>query len=162
MKINKHISPATSYYSNGRMNYSPSAVWYESDLYNVDFDGVNVVAKMIGKTQDSMREVYCKIGGLNISTHLSKQQIDIEIAEIQARILLGLQQFSVPSEANIAVGRRMWKREINNSLDEAIETLLCCRRFSAREKRYFAKKLVESNTISPRQLLNFMDKLMLY
>jgi hypothetical protein len=154
--------PASKYYANGRMHYTESSTWYETDLYTVNFDGVNVKAKRRGITSDDMTEYYYQIGGdFSIKKiGLTREEVDSEILAMENRILNKLDDSMIPSEENLSIARKIWKRELADCTEEAITTIMTCGRFCPKERRYFAKKLIESNIITVRQLVNYTNELM--
>ena len=161
MEILTVIKPANSYYAMGRMRYEQSVTWYETKTYNVFVDGVICNAKKTGITKDNMTELFYKVGGNDsFKIGLSISEVKEKISEIEKRIVAKINDNSVPTDENIKIGRRIWAREIKDGLEEALETLMTCGRYSPSERRFFAKKLIENNIISLRMLVNYTNSLM--
>ena len=161
MEILTVIKPANSYYAMGHMHHEPSATWYETKTYNVVVDGVICDAKKTGITKENMTELFYKVGGNDsFKIGLSISEVKEKISEIEKRIVVKINEHSVPTDENIKIGRRIWAREIKDSLEEALATLMTCRRYSPLERRFFAKKLIENKVISLRMLVNYTNSLM--
>jgi hypothetical protein len=163
MNISQFIKPASKYWSNGRYHFENESIWYETDFYNVNFNGVNVKAKKVGKSTDTMIELYYSIGGDFSSSKygLTREEVELKIIERESIILNGISDFITPSEDNILVGHKIWERELKDSLEDALCTLLTCGRYNPKEKRFFAKSLIDKKIITTRHLINFTHSLMI-
>lgn len=162
MEILQCTIPASSHYAMGRMHYYPSSTWYQTETYTINIEGVTVKAKKIGSTKENMREVYYKVGGNgSFKIGIDKDELLVEIAKTEKKIEQTLDKNITPNAENLRVARKIWKRDIQDCLEEALATLMTSGRFSPKERRFFAKKLLDKKVITLRMLVDFTDSLMI-
>jgi len=155
------VIPARSYYAMGYIHHNPCSIWYQTDKYKRVVNGVLIVALKKGLKPSYMEERILKIGSVKYKQPISANDIEVEISKIEQLIATGIMSNEIPTAENLEIGWKIFNRELNDSIEEAICAIMCCGRFCAIDRRYFAQKLIDRGVITTRQLVNYTDKLML-